>query len=1329
MLVDQYRLRRRLQKAFSRRSKTAKNRQASSAEVQPVDDAFFAQISQQIERSVEQRRCREAQRPALVYPDELPIVQRRQEIARAIHENQVVIIAGETGSGKTTQLPKICLELGRGVAGLIGHTQPRRIAARSVAHRIAHEIGSPLGQHVGYKVRFNHTLHQSAYIKLMTDGILLAETQHDPLLLQYDTIIIDEAHERSLNIDFLLGYLKQLLPKRPDLKIIITSATIDPERFSRHFNNAPILEVTGRTYPVTIEYRPVQSEEPDEEDPTMLDAIVAAVEEILNTPEQGQADAHAAGEPARNGDILIFLSGEREIRETAEALKTLQSRHHKTQHKNAARASATAADSQASLEILPLYARLSPQEQQRIFQPHSGRRIVLATNVAETSLTVPGIRYVIDPGFARISRYSANARVQRLPIEPISQASANQRAGRCGRIEAGKCIRLYSEDDYESRPLFTDPEILRANLASVILQMKALKLGAVEKFPFIDPPRPAMIREGYQTLLELGAVNENHHITPLGLELAKLPVDPRIGRMILAAKHERCLREVLIIASALAMQDPRLRPMDAQEQADEAHQQFADDTSDFLSYLKLWNAYHDRAAQLSSSKLRQWCQQHYISYLRMREWYDIHAQLHDLTKELKLRLNRQPARSESIHRALLTGLLGHVGFKADGREYTGPRDRKFHIFPGSGLFKKGPKWIMAAELVQTNRLYARTVARVQPEWIERLAPHLIKRTYSEPHWNRKSAHVEAYEKITLQGLIIVPRRRVHFGPINPQHAREIFIQNALVEGEYDTSAPFFAHNRELIERVRTLEAKIRRRDVMVDPEVIFDFYDRHIPEGVFNGPLFEKWRKQAEADDPKLLFMSRDDLMLYGAEAITAEQFPDSIELHGISLPLEYQLNPGQPDDGVTMIVPLEVLNLIREEQTQWLVPGLLREKIVALIKTLPKYLRRNFVPAPEYADICLQMIEFGRGSLLEELSNALHRRTGVKIPHTPGEAWRPDALPDYLRMNFKVVDAKGEPIASGRDLSQLKQKVARKAEKQKADSSLPGFERDHILDWDFDELPDRIEIQRAGITLFAYPAIIDNSHSVSIRLMDSPEAAARATRAGIRRLFALQVHDELSMHIEYLPNIEEMCLQFAPLGESETLRRALADLVVDRVFIGDLPVVSNAKEFQRRLRSGWINLWPVAGEVSTLVSRILTAHHDVDLRLADADSPFWAESIADIRTQLRHLFQNNFLLDTPFEWLQQYPRYLQAIQIRLHRLANAGLSRDRQATEEIARHWQRYAERLQQHRLHNVLDPTLEQYRWMIEELRVSLFAQELRTRVPVSSKRLDKLWEQVRI
>ncbi len=1068
---------------------------------QPADQMLNA-IAEDIARSAERRAKRLENLPKPTYPDALPVVEKRQDIADAIAANQVVVLCGETGSGKTTQLPKICLNIGRGVDGFIGHTQPRRIAARSVATRIAQELNTPLGQAVGYKVRFGDHTSPDTYIKLMTDGILLAETHNDRFLDQYDTLIIDEAHERSLNIDFLIGYLHQLLPRRPDLKLIITSATIDPQRFSKHFNNAPIIEVSGRTYPVETRYRPLISDDPEEDDVHQIDGILAAVDELCR---EGF------------GDVLVFLSGEREIRETAEALR----KHHPPE-----------------TEILPLYARLSADEQMRVFQPHGRRRIVLATNVAETSLTVPGIRYVVDPGAARVSRYTPRTKVQRLPIEAISQASANQRKGRCGRVEAGICIRLYSEEDFTTRPAFTDPEILRTNLASVILQMKALHLGDIQDFPFVEPPDYRQIKDGYQTLLELHAVDERNELTDIGRALSRLPVDPRLARMILASSEEDCVDEVLIITAALSVQDPRDRPMDKQDAADAAHARFRDEGSDFIALLKLWDFFQKQQDHLSHSKFRKMCRENFLSYTRLREWQDIYHQLNETTSELNL--HRPPRRArftlrqaqgggehapedfpaplrDSIHRALLTGLLANIGKKGDQAEYNGARNTKFFLFPGSGLFNRKPPWVMSAELVETTRLYARTAAPVRPEWIERLAEHLVHRSYAEPHWQPETGHVAAYEKVTLYGLVLVPRRLIHYGPIDPIRSRQLFIQHALVEGECKLSAPFFRQNQKLIEEVQSLEAKLRTRDVLVDAQIRYDFYDKRVPAGIYNLPLFEKWRKQAERDDPKLLLMTRKDLMLHGAEDATKERFPDFLLINGESFPLSYKLETGTQEDGVSVTIPLGKLGKVPADPFEWLVPGWLADKVVELMRTLPKAIRTKFVPIPDTARAAVAAMPFAYGELIDRLSKQLGKMSGEPISSRDFDG---KDLPSNLRMNFRIVDEKGRQVAMGRDLAALRKQLNIAAAEGFATLPAEQYHRDGITHWDFGDLPAHAEIRRGEMTLLGYPTLVDQETSVALRLMDSPQSQRTQMRAGLRRLFMLQLGSEIKQLSRSVPDM-----------------------------------------------------------------------------------------------------------------------------------------------------------------------------------------------------------------
>ncbi len=1247
------------------------------------DPARLRMLEARLEASAARFQERLARLPVPTFPPELPVSQKREEIAAAIAAHPVVIVCGETGSGKTTQLPKLCLELKRGVAGLIGHTQPRRIAARTVAARIARELATPLGQAVGYQVRFSDKVSETTCIKLMTDGILLAETQSDPLLAAYDTLIIDEAHERSLNIDFLLGYVKQLLPERPDLKVIITSATLDAERFARHFGGAPVVEVSGRLYPVEIRYRPWAEPERDEER-DLTGAILDAVDE-----------AHRTGP----GDILVFLPGEREIRETTEALR----KHHP-----------------AGTEILPLYARLSAAEQERVFEPSRGRRIVLATNVAETSLTVPGIRYVIDPGYARVNRYSYRNKVEQLVTEKISQASANQRAGRCGRVASGVAIRLYSEEDFNARPRFTDPEILRSSLASVILRMQALNLGEVECFPFVDPPAPKAIADGYQLLAELGAVDENRRITKIGRELARLPIDPRIGRMILAARDEHCLNEVLVIASALSVQDPRERPLEKQQAAGEAHAEFADERSDFLSYLKLWK-FFDQALKhkKSNRKLREEIHGRFLSYLRLREWRDIHGQLHALVTEMGMRPNEAPATYEQIHRALLAGLLGNVGMKGEGPgEYQGARGIKFLIHPGSGLRRKAPKWIVAAELVETTRLYARCVAAIEPEWIEQAGAHLVKRSYFEPRWEKSGAQVVAWEQVSLHGLVVVPRRRVHYGPIDPKASREIFIRRGLVAGEFDTRGEFFRHNERLREEIEALEHKSRRQDVLVDEERMFAFFDVRIPPDVYNGISFERWRKEAEAKNPRLLFMAREDLMRHEAEDITEDLYPERLDVNGVELGLSYRFEPGHPLDGVTATVPLPLLNQLPAAPFEWLVPGMLREKLNALIRGLPKSLRRAFVPLPESVTEALTALDrFSKATpLTEALSRVLTRMRGVEVPP---DVLRAVALPAHLHMNFRVVDEKGAELAMGRDLNALRRALGERA--QAAFAPKGAWERPGLERWGDLELPEAVEFRRGGHVLIGYPALVDEGESVRLTLLETAEKAAAASRAGINRLFRLELKEPLKQLERRLRDAPQLAMLYAPYGDGEALKEELVSAIVDRAVWSDESPIRTRRDYEARAKQVRAKLPVVGEEYVRLLTQILTEAQAARKLLASPAARAWKHVAPDVTRQLDSLVRRGFLAATPYPRLAEYPRYLKAVQRRLEKLRDFG-ERDARWTREIQRLASEWQQHLERSRKTGAPDPRLEEFRWMLEELRVSLFAQELKTPYPVSVKRLEK-------
>jgi ATP-dependent helicase HrpA len=1260
-------------------------------------DRNLARLEDELKQSIARRQARWDHRPRIEYDDALPVSARRQEIAAAIAEHQVVVVWGETGSGKSTQLPKICLEMGRGVAGLIGHTQPRRIAARSVAARIADELGSPLGQQVGFKIRFTDTTSTQSYIKLMTDGILLAESQHDRFLDQYDTIIVDEAHERSLNIDFLLGYIKRLLPKRRELKLIITSATIDAARFAEHFGTtvgpAPVIEVSGRTYPVETRYRPLVADENDE-DPDL---------------EQGVLDAVAELTESGPGDILIFMPTEHHIHETAKALRGKLSLGH---------------NRSGAVEIVPLYARLSTAEQNRVFQPHRGRRIVIATNVAESSLTVPGIRYVVDPGTARISRYSARSKMQRLPIEPISQASANQRQGRCGRVAPGICIRLFSEEDFQGRDRFTPPEIQRSNLASVILQTKALKLGPIEEFPFLDPPRPDAIRDGYKTLFELGAIDEEQGLTPLGQRLSRLPTDPRIGRIILAGHEENCLHEILIIAAAMEVQDPRERPVEKKGTADESHAKFAHEESDFLSYLKLWDFWQKLKGELSRGKLRKACQQNFLSYNRMREWVDVHRQLLELIEEEGMKPQARRDDYTAIHRALLAGLLSNVAFRAEAHEYTVAGGGKAHLWPGSAAFAAKPKWIVAAEQVETSRRYLRTVARIKPEWIESLAGHLVNRSYSEPHWVRAAGAVMAFEKVSLGGLAIVPRRRVAYGSIDPKLCREQLIQHGLVEGELDTRAEFFQHNRQLLEEVEALQTRARRRDLLLGEEARYDFYDRRLPADVFDAVRLEKWRRSLERKQPKLLFMRREDLMRDETAGVDAAEFPETIEMRSLRLPLEYTFDPASDQDGVTLTVPREALGQIDRQRLGWLVPGLLEEKVVALIKSLPKPLRRQFVPAPDTARKVMEQIRFGEGSFAVAVAETLSRIAGQ---HVPVEAFQLGELPPHLRMNVRVVDSAGTAVATSRDVGELHARLVEEARQTVSQQSDPRWQRDGITTWDFGELPAGVPIQRQGIALEAFPTLIDDKTSVRLQLVDTAENAQRLLRGGLRRLFVLAAARELKSQAAWLPSIDQMRLYAATLADAKEFPQQVAELIADRAFFTSRPLPRSADEFAAAVKLGRSRIAAATQDVAQLLGPLMKGVHEARLAVERATAPRFADAVADVREQLEWLLPAGFLLSTPAPWLVHLPRYLRAIVARLEKLTSDGLVRDQKNQQLLAPRWRRFRELAEAYRQQERFDPELEQYRWMLEEYRVSLFAQKLGTSLTVSEKRLDEQWARI--
>ncbi|WP_390591232.1 ATP-dependent RNA helicase HrpA [Simiduia litorea] len=1258
---------------------------------QPVDQMFG-----EIESGLAAAKLRMAGRSALVpeitFPEALPVSQRAGEIAELIGKHQVVILAGETGSGKTTQLPKICLSIGRGQRGLIGHTQPRRLAARTVAARIAEEMHTVLGDRVGYQVRFNDQSSDNTLVKLMTDGILLAEIQNDPLLTRYDTLIIDEAHERSLNIDFLLGYLKQLLPRRPDLKLIITSATIDLARFSEHFNGAPIIEVSGRTFPVEIRYRPVLDEEGE-----LAEHISAAIEEILQAEK---------GSSRRGGDILVFLAGEREIRETALALRKANLPH---------------------IEVLPLYARLSLAEQTRVFSAHAGRRVVLATNVAETSITVPGIRYVIDPGLARISRYSYRTKIQRLPIEPISQASANQRAGRCGRVSEGICIRLYEESDFLNRPAFTDAEILRTNLAAVILQMLSMRMGAIEDFPFVDAPDARLINDGVRLLEELQAINKRRELTAMGRQLAQMPVDPTLGRMLVAAAAAGALDEVLIIVSGLSVQDPRERPADKQQASDEKHKRFRDDNSDFISWVNLWRYVEEQRQELSSSQFAKTCKREFLSWFRIKEWRDIHLQLRLALRDLKLPMNKAPASFEAVHKALLPGLLNNIGTKGEEREYLGARARKFHIFPGSGLYKKTPKWIAAAELLETSKLYAHTVAKIEPEWILAVADHLVKREHFEPHYFVKNGQVMAFEKISLYGLTLIERKRVAFGKIDPVTAREVFIRAVLVEGLYRGKGEFFNLNRKLIEQLGELEAKSRRRDILVDDEALFRFFDERIPADVVNLAGFEHWRKDCEKTQPSLLHLTKAYLMQHDAAAITEAQFPDSLLLNGMELPLQYHFEPNHADDGVSLLVPVSVLHQIPEHRLEWLVPGILKEKCIALIKALPKQARKQFVPVPEYVDRALARMTPCNEPLALALGEQLFRISGNKIDPA---LWADVVLDDYYRMNLVVMDERGKRLDAGRDLLALRDSYRDRLQAS-IESAGPSLEQAGLTGWTVGTIPSQDQFKRAGIAIRVYPGLVDEGDTVALRMQDNPDAAAWLHREGLMRLMLLNMPEQTRYLNKELLRGKDIGLTMANLGNRESVAKELMGAALLQLIEAEVSdyAVRDETTFLALLETCKPQLVPKATLLATQLVAALTLLVEVRKTIkGHRNALILAFCLSDIKTQLEGLFTKGVLLHMPPDTLLQYSRYLKAVLTRLEK-APQNVQRDKLAMIEWQSVQDAYFALLQQAGEYRAnLTPSLRQFRWLMEEYRISLFAQTLKTQVPVSAKRLNKQLQEIK-
>ena len=1326
MLADRHRLRRQLHELQKK-----------------PDEAKLAQWLERFQASCAKVEARRLSVPVMRYDDSLPIAAKRDEIKAALEKHQVLVIAGETGSGKTTQLPKICLEIGRGQHGLIGHTQPRRLAARSVAARVAEELQTELGTVVGYQVRFTDKVGEDSRIKFMTDGILLAEIASDRWLSRYDTLIIDEAHERSLNIDFLLGYLKTLLPRRPDLKVIITSATIDLERFSKHFGgaglpDAPIVEVSGRTYPVDTWYRPLAAEV-DEEGESLLDdltvdqAILATLDEIA---------AHEKAEGKRPGDVLIFLPGEREIRDAAEVLRKANLRF---------------------TEVLPLYARLTPAEQQKIFAPMAGRKIVLATNVAETSLTVPGIRYVIDSGTARISRYSYRAKVQRLPIEAISQASANQRKGRCGRVEPGICVRLYSEDDFLGRPAFTDPEILRTNLAAVILQMLHLRLGSIEAFPFIEPPDGKAISDGFTLLQELSAVNREGQLTPLGRQLARLPIDPRLGRMVLEAAKLGSLDEILIVASALSVQDPRERPMDRQQAADQAHAQWKDVVSDFAALINLWRGFEEKRQELGSNPLRNWCKKNFLNYLRLREWRDSHRQLVLIARELQLSASKAEGSRErpgpgaqrarpttdtkvnviareqaeaseaaqraksyaAVHKAILSGLLSQIGQKTEDGDYLGARQRRFWIHPSSVIGRKKPTWVMTAELVETTKLFARQVAKIEPDWIEPLAGHLIKKNHFEPHWEKKRGQVVAFEQVTLYGLIVVGRRPVHYGPVDPVASRELFIREGLVRGEINSRAKCLNANRLLLEKLDELEAKARRRDILADEETLFAYYEARIPAEINQAATFEHWYKSESAKNPQLLIMREEDVLARDAKEVTAAQYPDILRIGELQLPLTYHFEPNHPRDGVTLRVPAPLLPQLPSERLDWLVPGLLEAKAIALVRNLPKALRKNFVPVPDFVGAALSKLTFGQGSLPDNLGRELTRMTGARVSE---EAWAEAAaqLDSHLKMNLEVVDAKGKFLGEGRDLAEL---TARFAEASQAALAIPQTDKAQkpVEAKVFAEVAEKTQQKIAGLSMTVFPALVEEGGVVKEGRFPTQAEAEYQHRRALQKLLLQQLNEPAKFLRSKLPGLTDLGLLYRDMGRVDGLVEDILLASLDSCILdgeATLPRDGAAlAALAEKKRGAWAEH---AERLAKLTLDILKLWHGLQKRFKGKIDLAQAVALNDIKAQLANLVYPGFVRETPAEWLKELPRYLKAIEQRFDKIG-AQLQRDRVWSGELAGYWEQYRARLAKHGQEGKRDPQLQLYRWMLEEYRVSLFAQQLGTKQAVSDKRLSKLWSAV--
>ena len=1268
-------------------------RQAEKAE--PTRSAELREkLTELIKRS--RRKCddRRSSVPEISLPPELPISEHAESIIEMIRNHRVVVLCGETGSGKSTQLPKLCLKAGRGVYGMIGHTQPRRLAARSLSTRIAEELRSPVGGAVGFKIRFTDHTAPTTLIKLMTDGILLAETQTDRFLDQYDTIIVDEAHERSLNIDFLMGYLRRLLDRRKNLKVILTSATLDAEKFANHFDldghPAPIFKVAGRTYPVELRYRPLLIEDPHEESNSTERDLLSGLTEAVH-------ELQASG----SGDILVFLPTEAEIRAATKRLRSsLAGQVHRQE-----------------LDILPLYARLGNKDQNRVFQPGGRRRIVLATNVAESSITVPGIRYVIDAGTARISRYAPRTKVQRLPIEPISRASADQRAGRCGRLGPGICLRLYSEIDYEARDQYSTPEIRRTNLASVILQTEALKLGRIAEFPFLDPPRPEAIRDGYKTLYELGAVDSFHRLTALGRELSRLPVDPRVGRMILAARELSCLADVLILASGLEIQDPRERPAEKQQAADEQHVKFADSQSDFISLLKIWDFYHELKSKLSQSQLRKACLQNFLSYNRLREWADLHRQLHAISQSAKMKAGPRSNNYDAIHRALLTGLLSGVAYRTDKFEYTGAGGLKFHLWPGSGLFENRPEWLLVNEIVETTRRYGRTAAKIRPDWIEPVADHLVKRHVSDGHWHRKSQRPMAHERVTLFGLPVVVKRRIPLGPRDPELARQIFIDEGLVEENFTGQIEPLEHNQKLLENLSEQVSKNRDPNRIVDPYQITQLYDERMPQQVYDGGTLRKAIKADPSLSTKLLFHEGD--FFPDTHSEEAGEFPDSMDLGAMQLPLDYVFEPGNDDDGVTLTVPVESLNQISSRQLGWLVPGLMKQRIVALIRSLPKPIRRQLVPAPDTAEKVLGQLQFGDGDFYESVARILGQLASEKIE---AANFNLSKLSDHLQMNLRVVDADGNTVATGRNLDQLRTSCG-VASTGYTSIDHHDWQRDGILEWDFDEFPKSITFQRNQIDVIAYPAILDHGDSVGLKLVDLSETADSLSRVGLTRLAWLRCRKSIRSQVKWLPDRQTWLLRAGGIVTTDAFDDDLGMLLARRAFVDQQKIPRRTEEWEKRFENAVEQIGIATQQLMRVLPKLFENYHQVRLQLEEKKLDESSASAQDLRRQLNHLFPPHFLFQTSWQWLQHIPRYLQALHLRLQKLAG-GQAKDRELVQILDPYEVKFATRLEKQQLDGIVDPALNEFGWMLQEYRVSLWAQQLGTAIKVSPQRLEKLW-----